>query len=1009
MSLKTNPVSSGYSTGVINSNFKKIEKYVNDNLLNRDGVTPGEPNQMEVDLDMNSQDILNVGRISARTLEVNGTDLQSKIDEAERFAEEAREALELTREVSDKFGDVDSIVEEVTLAKDSAEDSAVRSESSAEESSAQVVLAEQEADRAESGADRAEAASNAAFINADVYPDVATGRAAVADGEQFQVVEGDEVVRYRRDGSTTQTEMARYPASEKVDRLANDLPPMVRQARDVSRGLAVTKPGEQFIVSSHNETVLYETYGNLFDPSAVIEGRYIASNGASSAASGAGHSDYIRVRPGTVLSFAANTERRSGVAFYTENKEWTGDFNNSSIILLTLEVPANAAYMRFNVKSPTVPQPTELMVNEGEPLPYVPFGVKEAIVVTETPSKAALSQVLDFYTSDNLFVPEDVEKNLLVSSGTPTYVQRIVGWGMFVVPASEGDVFTVYSPSGAVRRGGAAFFDVLSPKSGDLAITGSYNNSGASITVTAPAGAQSFVINTHSLAEPLPDDLMIVRGSTQIPYMPGGELLFVKRSSIRPEISNDGGEAKNLTFVFNGGEGSISSITSKSGLSRNFVAVPVQDPLSLPARFNMRADKIEGVTLRDSADDIAPDHIDDTTVGANHGYTLGVVAASGHEKTVADCGSVWASGGVEAVLADVLDADQLLLARVDARSAPPSGTYSHVSGAANTGSLEVTAVTSRQWYPPHKNWALTTLADGQKIEPGEHSAESVQFIERADILARADIINAWIANGGIPGGYEPNAPASIAQTLTYEYDKRGQLTIARDWLTVKDIEVRDLMGVQFARVGTEQEYIIPGSLPFEYQGETIDYSMGVAADHTLASGVSVWMRAGNLQAEGEYAHRVLVLYPNAVFAIGLLPVGDAAYEVRRARTSANAMEIRGNTGKLYFRVLDIGNHTSVAGDQYSAIGYRHILPRSTVRTAFYAVEGGGATWVYADWHNKDGLDRLPIDEQHPELIGRTFEVVEARNVTVSAGVIAGSLPVIVSADGSSASLILKVA
>ena len=61
---------------------------------------------------------------------------------------------------------------------------------------------------------QAEAAQVAAFVNADVYADIATGRAAVADGEQFQVVTGDEIIRYRRDSSSTQTEVARYPTAE---------------------------------------------------------------------------------------------------------------------------------------------------------------------------------------------------------------------------------------------------------------------------------------------------------------------------------------------------------------------------------------------------------------------------------------------------------------------------------------------------------------------------------------------------------------------------------------------------------------------------------------------------------------------------------------------------------------------------------------------------------------------------------------------------------------------------
>ncbi|MCC3344843.1 WD40/YVTN/BNR-like repeat-containing protein [Psychrobacter sanguinis] len=46
---------------------------------------------------------------------------------------------------------------------------------------------------------------------ADVYPDVATGRAAVAVGEQFQVAEADYIVRYRKDSETIVTEVARLP------------------------------------------------------------------------------------------------------------------------------------------------------------------------------------------------------------------------------------------------------------------------------------------------------------------------------------------------------------------------------------------------------------------------------------------------------------------------------------------------------------------------------------------------------------------------------------------------------------------------------------------------------------------------------------------------------------------------------------------------------------------------------------------------------------------------------
>ena len=66
----------------------------------------------------------------------------------------------------------------------------------------------------EAAVTRAETARDAAFVNADVYPDVASGRAAVADGEQFQVASAvwpNEIRRFRRDSFSASTEVARYP------------------------------------------------------------------------------------------------------------------------------------------------------------------------------------------------------------------------------------------------------------------------------------------------------------------------------------------------------------------------------------------------------------------------------------------------------------------------------------------------------------------------------------------------------------------------------------------------------------------------------------------------------------------------------------------------------------------------------------------------------------------------------------------------------------------------------
>lgn len=96
---------------------------------------------------------------------------------------------------------------------------AVRAEVQADAQTAQTA-----AGTATTEANRATLAANAAGINANVYTDVATGRAAVADGVEFQVLVGDEYVRYRRTNATTQAEVGRFPSTARVDAIRMQIP-----------------------------------------------------------------------------------------------------------------------------------------------------------------------------------------------------------------------------------------------------------------------------------------------------------------------------------------------------------------------------------------------------------------------------------------------------------------------------------------------------------------------------------------------------------------------------------------------------------------------------------------------------------------------------------------------------------------------------------------------------------------------------------------------------------------
>lgn len=70
-------ISSGYySTETLTSNFEAIQAFF-DNVVSRDGSTP---NTMLGDLDMNSNDIINVGAIDVGTLTIDGVDVTSVIN-----------------------------------------------------------------------------------------------------------------------------------------------------------------------------------------------------------------------------------------------------------------------------------------------------------------------------------------------------------------------------------------------------------------------------------------------------------------------------------------------------------------------------------------------------------------------------------------------------------------------------------------------------------------------------------------------------------------------------------------------------------------------------------------------------------------------------------------------------------------------------------------------------------------------------------------------------------------
>lgn len=215
-------IASGYySRAALNNNFEGLRDAF-DNTLSLDGSTP---NAMGADLDLNNNNLLNVDRINGVPLTGGFSDLSSAIAASEAARDKAQEWATNPEDTPVETGQFSALhwsakAEDEKLAAQAARTGAETAKTNAETAQAAAEAAQFGAETAETNA---ETARDAAFVNADVYADTTAGLAATTVGDQFQVVEGDEVIRYQHDAGPVATEVARYPAATFVRGLRDDL------------------------------------------------------------------------------------------------------------------------------------------------------------------------------------------------------------------------------------------------------------------------------------------------------------------------------------------------------------------------------------------------------------------------------------------------------------------------------------------------------------------------------------------------------------------------------------------------------------------------------------------------------------------------------------------------------------------------------------------------------------------------------------------------------------------
>ncbi|WP_421925465.1 hypothetical protein [Neoaquamicrobium sediminum] len=440
---------------------------------------------------------------------------------------------------------------------------------------------------------------------------------------------------------------------------------------------------------------------------------------------------------------------------------------------------------------------------------------------------------------------------------------------------------------------------------------------------------------------------------------------------------------------------------SSGDLTRQLVIDPPQ-PSEKPT-VNFVADWIEGVAVRAASDDVAPLWLlGGVQVGANHGYQMSRMTATGHGKTLNDRGAIYANGGKNYMLVHNIDANTVGLTSMTDNVAPPIGTYTHVSGGSSTSSIVTTATLSTQMYPTIQKRQVEVFADGRKIEAPSclNFAQSARIVERYEIPSKADLLDWWGA-AVRPDPLEPDAAPLFTVTTTYEFDRDAQCTIYAQVYVHDDTPIARVSILQATKVGSPS-YYVPKALEFTTGGQLIDLANIVSAA-TMAAAGTVDLTPDRVEPTGILADRAMMIDTEYTLATGFLPVQTAGDD-RRLEAVLRAM-IVSSAGKIYMSGVEKSG-TIPGGTTFNFVAYRHMMkPRSDDATAAYAVRSVDGDYLYFDWHDFTGryLATVPQD-----LRGRPYEVVEAKDATVSAKAVSDPLAIDVSATGDYAYLILRL-
>ena len=403
--------------------------------------------------------------------------------------------------------------------------------------------------------------------------------------------------------------------------------------------------------------------------------------------------------------------------------------------------------------------------------------------------------------------------------------------------------------------------------------------------------------------------------------------------------------------------GSSVIVNNEDGLSRFYVLAKSNQNRN----FNYLNATLNGTTIKDSTDDIAPQRLrintnDAWTVGANHGWPCYKVSVGSLAK--ADIGSIWTDGNRQFTLA-MVDTSYAYFIFPCTKSgesfifndSAPIANLSHVSGATHTSTVSISGGSSDQVYPSVNHNTEKIIINGNEItDDGTYYCDGFDIIEHYEIIDYAKLNTYLKAHiGSSIEDVKNNIDSVLALDYVYHITTNGEVIYS----CATAIEETCL-----ANSGFLQGYVLSSN------GNTVyRYVNGVKNGSTFASSNLVdmtnysttnYIYKTDLIDGAKPTNRCVDIAKDSNneikygFAFGFIPDLSDGSDAKRASLDSTFVWDMRNSKKSY--PLCASNKSLAVGQCVNVVGYRYYMIPPQDITNITVLPIGNETYIIIDAH-----------------------------------------------------------